>query len=236
MPISLGIGVIVFVILIKTGYYKRFHSESIIEIEAQKRHLDGVKIHLGDFRDNFPDYHVMFYSDYPGVEDKAISKEIRLHFRDKRFWRDVNSYQRKLRDAYSIKSELEYEITQKAMQLAPLGDWIDEMLCITEVFVFTVISDSMADVKSIIREYSRYEWDDVAQIQTYGSSIISKGIKSEKEHRELIKTYSKDRRPKLLRDLNIELKALRSPIVAKLNSAIEHDEHIKGHCSYCHGR
>lgn len=198
----------------------------------QEKHWQDVESHLVALEQPFSDIDLNdgpFYRDFSC--DENITEEMHSHFRDTAFWQNVNNYNEKANKANSIQKDLVEEIMHEALKVAPLEDiWLEQEQCITPYYVFSVIDISLGKV---VRFIQRYNWDELIQTLACQGSFISKGINSEKKHRELVEIYSKDERVKSLSDTITELRNLRGEILTRLQSAINDNEYKYSFCSKC---
>jgi hypothetical protein len=198
--------------------------EEII-IGDQKEHLAAVETYLERLRGHFPEVTATW-----GVHLSDIKGEnqLRSHLKkDVVFWQNVDMYEENRKRAHSLYKQLYNEIESKVSRIAPRDPFRE--IHTTGSFTQTVIA-ACADEFLLP---PKYEWIEATHAQLFGNMVISVGIESEKEHRNLVDYYKAEGGCSKLKSLCKILNDSRVPILEAIERALQVRAFRYDYCDEC---
>jgi hypothetical protein len=193
----------------------------------QEKHLEDIGRYLEKLKESFPEIETrrgIFAGNIGNNEE-----ELRQHLNNIEFWQNIDNYRSNASKASSIFKQLYQEIKTKAVQIAPLEkEFESQKQYITTQFIFSIFTSYSGEPW-----ISGYKWDDGPQLQTLDGVIISKGIKSEAEHRNLVEFYKQEEKYIVAKDIIENLNKERKTILRKIYDAIQNKKYRYSFCSNC---
>jgi hypothetical protein len=178
----------------------------------QGKHREEIEQYLQNFKASFPEIAVTWGTFQCNIKGEG---QLKWHLDDTVFWQTVDIYKDNVSQANFIHDQLFHEILLKTNQIAPLESMFDSQ----KQHVFLIFTHSIIAL-CVGGEWSNtdYIWEEDTQSQRFGGIVISHGVKSENEHRELIELYKKDERCIKLKSIAEKLIEDRIAILNKIDS------------------
>ncbi len=193
----------------------------------QEKHLEDIGRYLEKLKESFPEIETR-----QGIFQGNIGKnegELRQHLDDVEFWQSIDTYRSNASKVSSIFKQLYQEIKTKAVQIAPLEkEFESQKQYITTQFILSIFTSYTGEPWS-----PGYRWEDVHQLQILDGIMISKGIKSEAEHRNLVEFYKQEEKYIMAKDIIGNMNKDRKTILGKIYRAIQNKKYRYSLCSNC---